>query len=511
MENSEAKLRKLLDNLNKIGIAISVEKDVNVLLEKILEESIKITDSDGGSLYIKEEYEGEQYLKFKCTRNFSRRFPFKEYMMPLNKNSISGYVAINGRSLNIKDVNNIPEEHGLKYNDSFDKQIMYKTINMLVIPMKDYNGNTVGVLQLLNKKSSGDIKLEETSEFYKYIEDYTKEEEDIILSLASQAAILLERTILYNEIHNLFQSFIETMVATLDARDVTTSGHSKRLAGYAMKMVDAINNVNYGKYKDFKFTDDEKREIYYSALLHDVGKIGVKEGILLKRYRLSDDRMNVIRYRFNFLKKSLEAKKILGQISEQEFGILENIDNYFEFLFDINRKGYITDNEEQKINDIARLEFEDVDGKTKELLDEFEVENFTIRRGNLTDEERAEMNVHVTYTYDILQNIPWIKGLKEVPNIAGSHHEKIDGTGYPKGLKGDEIKVSYKILGMLDIFEALTARDRPYKPPMTIEKAISVLESEVKDGHLDKEMFDIFVNERVYEIFKEELNKIVKI
>ncbi len=507
----EMKEKQLLKELNKIGIALSAEKDIDKLLEIILEESMKITSSDGGSLYIKEKFEGDDYLQFKITRNKSRRFPFKEFLLPMDKNSISGYVSITGESLNLKDVRKIPHELGLRHNESFEKQIDYKIVNMLVIPMKDYKGEIVGVLQLLNKKKEYDMKLGEPETIPESIIEYTKDEEEIILSLASQAAILLERTKLYDEIQKLFQSFTEAMVTTLDARDTTTSGHSRRLAGYAIEFAKVINKIDYGRYKEFKFSEEEIREIYYAALLHDVGKIGVHEGILLKKNRLSDEKMETIKYRFNYLKKKLELSNILDEISETEKKILSDIDLYYQFITEINQKGFINEIEEEKISKIASIEFIDVDGKLTNLLNEFEAENLMIKRGNLTDEERAEMNLHVTYSYEILKGIIWTEDLKNVPEIAGSHHEKIDGSGYPKGIKEEEISIQAKMLAILDIFEALTARDRPYKPPMPVEKAIDILKSEVELQHLDKELYDIFVKERIFELYKEELNRVVRI
>ncbi|BDU50682.1 HD family phosphohydrolase [Haliovirga abyssi] len=499
----------LMKELNKIGIALSAEKDTNKLLQLILEESIKITNSDGGSLYIKEIIDKEEKLKFKITKNFSREFPFKEFTLPLNKKSISGYVGLTGETLNIKNVNNIDSLLKITYNNSFDKSINYKTINMLVIPMKDYSGDVVGVLQLLNKKKEEGTVLGEPDTIEKNIISYTRDEEEIITSLASQAAILLERTRLYNEIEELFQSFIEAMVSTLDARDTTTSGHSRRLAGYAIELAKAIDRIDYGPYKDKTFNKDEIRQLYYAALLHDIGKVGIKENILLKRNRLTDDRMETIKYRFQYFKKNLELRKVLHRLSDYETELLLKIDKYYEIISDINKKGFVTVDEENMISKISMVEFIDVDGTNRNLLDEFEIENLMIKKGNLTDEERREMNLHVTFTYDILEGIKWTKLLKRIPEIASGHHEKIDGSGYPHGLVGDEIPFEAKLLAILDIFEALTARDRPYKPPMAVEKALKILEFEVKDNHLDKYIFEIFVKEKIYELYKKELNKIV--
>lgn len=505
------KEKSLIEELNKIGIALSAEKNTAKLLEIILSESMKITSSDGGSLYIREKNETGDILKFRIAKNRSRTFPFKEFTLDLNKNSIAGYVGMTQKPLNLKNVKKIPEDLGLKYNSSFDEKINYKTVNMLVIPMVDYGGELVGILQLINKKKLNDVILGEQDEIENMITDYTKEETHIISSLAAQAGILLERTKLYNDINDLLESFIETMVNTLDARDTTTSGHSKRLGGYAIKFAEVINRVDYGKYKDMFFLKEDIKELYYASLLHDVGKIGIAEGILLKRNKLTEDRMETIRYRFSYLKKNLELRSVLQNLDDEELQILENIDGYFEFVNNINIKNYATEEEIGKINLIASIEFLDLDSNISNLLNEFEIENLTIRCGNLTDDERYQMNIHASSSFEILKGIKWTKDLNLVPEIAGNHHEKIDGSGYPAGKKGEELLIQSKMLAVLDIFEALTAQDRPYKPAMSVSKAVSILEEEVRFNHLDADLVEIFVKEKLYELYKDELNKVIKI
>lgn len=505
------KEKNLIEELNKIGIALSAEKNTSKLLEIILRESMKITASDGGSLYIREKTSKGDKLRFRISKNMSRTVPFKEFMLDLNKNSIAGYVGMTQKALNLKNVREIPIDLGLKYNSSFDEQINYKTVNMLVIPMVDYGGDLVGVLQLINKKRDNDERLQSPETIEDRIVQYTPEETHIISSLAAQAGILMERTKLYNDINDLLESFIETMVNTLDARDTTTSGHSKRLGGYAIKFAEVINKVDYGRYKDLVFSHEEIKELYYASLLHDVGKIGISEGVLLKRNKLSKDRMDTIRYRFSYLKKNLELRSVLQNLDDEDIQILENVDDYYEFINKLNIKNFALDEEIGRINLIASVEFLDLDGNIANLLNEFEVENLTIRRGNLTDEERYQMNLHVTSSLDILKGIKWTKDLKKVPEIAGAHHEKIDGSGYPEGKKGEQLLVQSKILAILDIFEALTAQDRPYKPAMPVAKAVGIIEEERDVGHLDADLVEIFVKERLYELYEDELNKVIKI
>lgn len=502
--------RYIVKKLNEIGIALSIEKDIEKLLDLILEECMEITKSDAGSLYIIEQTEKEKFLKFKIAKNFSRNVPFAEIKMPLDNKSLAGYSALKSEILNIKNVEEYTKDKNIEYNKKFQDEINYKVASMLVVPMKNYSQEVVGVIQLINKKSDYQKKLEDKEQIDEEVLNYTKDEEEIVGSLTSQASILLERTKLYKDIEDLFSSFVETMVATIDARDTTTSGHSRRLAGYTLGFAEAINRVNYGKYKDYFFSKEEIKELYYAALLHDVGKIGVREEVLIKRHRLTDDRMRIVKYKFELLRKELELKQMSNTL-EIESNILNEIDEMYNFLDEMNKRGFIKPEEEERVKTIGKIKFIDVDNKEKDLLDLFEIENLIVKKGNLTDKEKYEMNSHVTYSYEILKKINWLNTLKNIPIIAGCHHEKIDGSGYPWGKKGDDIPLQSKIITILDIFEALTARDRAYKPPMPVEKAIQILEFELKDNHLDKDLFEIFIKEKIYDMYKEELDKIVKL
>ncbi|QZY55248.1 HD domain-containing phosphohydrolase [Crassaminicella profunda] len=502
LENAYKKIKKqekLLDRLNKIGIHLSAEQNTDKLLEMIVEESMKITDSDGGSIYIKEEKEKEEYLRFKIARNYSKIFPFKQFLLPIDKKSISGFCALTGKSYNFRRVSDIPSTIGIKYNDSFDKKNNYKTINMLVIPMKNLKGETTGVLQLINKKKDYHIPLITKEDYKNHTLPFSEEEENTIASLASLAAILLERSKLYQEIKNLFETFIESMVATIDQRDPTTAGHSIRVAKYAAIFAKAVNQTTYGKYKNLYFSQKEIHQIYYAGLLHDIGKIGVKEAILLKRTKLSESELEILKYRFYYYKKELEYKKLSHIISEEEKQIFDEIDQYYIFICNLNTKGFITNDEIKILEKISSITFKDIDGKIKNLLNQSEYNQLTVKRGNLTKEQRVMMEYHPSYTYEILKSISWGKDLEKVPLIAAAHHEKLDGSGYPKGLKEDEILIPSKILAIVDIFEALTAKDRPYKKALPLDKTLKILQKEAKQHHLDKDLLEIFIHKKIYE------------
>jgi response regulator RpfG family c-di-GMP phosphodiesterase len=312
---------------------------------------------------------------------------------------------------------------------------------------------------------------------------------------------------LYNkELISFTDAIVETMVAAIDTRDTTTAGHSKRLAQYAVKLAESINKVNYGKYKDFKFTKIQINELRYAALLHDVGKIGVKESILQKEFRLSVENQNEIKIRFAYLKKCLELKKVKEEISDEEINILYNLDENLKFVIEISRRGYVVKEEIDKIQHIAEIQYLDEENTKCNLLSNLEVENLIIQRGNLTNSEREIINSHVVHTYNILNKILWTKELEKVPYIAASHHERLDGTGYSNGIKEEQLTVQTRILNILDVFEALTALDRSYKPPMSIEKALEIIEDDVFAGKFDKDLYEIFINEKVYNLHSDILN-----
>lgn len=495
---------ELIKRLNKIGVSLSSEKNVNNLLNIILEESMNITSADAGSIYVKEEDEdGKETLRFSITKNNSRSFEWSEFSLDINKESIAGYVALTKDIVNLEIMDNAFKLYGINYNSSFDDKINYKTVNMLVIPMLNYEKEVVGVVQLINKKKNKFSILLEPHEIPDQIKNFEEEEIDIIKSLSAQAGILIERTRLYLGIEELLSSFIGAMVTTLDARDKTTSGHSRRLAGYALHFVQIINKIKYGKYKYVNFSDEEIKEFYYAALLHDIGKIGVDEKIPQKEKKLDKSKMEALKWKFRFLKEKLVNNEEYKDISTK-------LDDYYKFIESINGSGYLNDESKKTLDYLFGLKV-NIDGEDFHLLHVEEYEHLSIQKGNLTKSEREKINYHVVDSFNILKDIKWTKKLKNVPDIAASHHEKIDGSGYPFGLKGEEISIQARILAILDIFEALTARDRPYKPPMSVEKAIKILEIEVNANHLDKDLFEIFMKEGIFELYKEELDKIIKI
>ena len=523
-------LENLIKRLNSIGIKLSTQNDPNELFEFILDESLKITNCDGGSIYIKRIKEDKEFLEFSYTQNNSKVFPFNKFLLPLDKNSIAGYCGFTGEIFNFKNMDDVKSVIGISHNKKFDEQNSYCTKNMLVIPMKNFSGQITGVIQLINKKTDYDKILSTQNDFDNFTVPFSKEEEDVVSSLTSQSSILLERNSLLDDIRKLFKTFIESLVTTLDQRDPVTAGHSSRVAKYSICLANIINRKKEGVFEDFSFSKDEMRELYYSGLLHDIGKIGVREGVLLKRNRLSDDTIEKIRYKCELLKFNLlysaesfdkdELTALIDSFSitcnrEALFTLEENqrelikfakknasiiCEKIFEEILEINKSGFLSDEKEHFLDLLQNVQVFDFEKKKFPIILDEELNNLKIKRGNLNSEERKMIEDHPLHTFEILKEISWTSSLKFVPQYAATHHEKLNGFGYPWGLKENDISIQSRILAIADIFDALTASDRPYKPAMSIEKTISILKEEADRNSLDSKLVELFIEEEAYNL-----------
>jgi len=499
-EMNRSELTALVHHLAKIGIELSAEKDVDRLLEKILAECMEITGCDAGSLYFQEECDGSPCLRFRYTQNKSKSFPFKSFTLPINSNSMSGACAFNGVTYNLKTMDESFEKIGIRHDGSFDKSMGYKTCNMLVIPMKNYANEVIGVLQLINKKRDRSMILGEPETIPQHVIPFTDDEAEVIESLAAQAAILIERSQLFEEIEELLESFTISLVTALDQRDPITAGHSKRVTEYTLSLARAVNDVGYGPYKDQQFTEEEYKEMYYACLLHDVGKIGVREFVLMKRNKLLDSEMQTLYYKYQWIKSYLSTKQLSEELGENEKNILESIDDYWTFIEDVNKKGWLPDDEFAKLEAMGTLSFQNDDVGEVVLLTPHELESLSIRKGTLTQEEREMIQSHALFSFDILSGIKWTRELSNVPIISASHHEKVNGHGYPKGLTGEDMPLQARMLAIADIFDALTAKDRPYKPAIPIPKSLSIIQEEADRLSLDPDLVTIFIDEKAYEL-----------
>lgn len=505
-------------SLYEIGHALSAEKDIQKLEGLIIQRCRQLTRADAGTLYLlDEDAEKNRILRFEISHNDTLGPTYARFTMPLTEQSISGYVGLTGNPVNLPDVYELPEGTPYSFNRSFDDRMGYRTKSMLVVPMLNHEGVIIGVIQLLNRKRTNrKLRTREIAE--RVVVPFTKRDEQVLSSFAGQAAVALDNRLLLESIETMFEGFVRASVTAIEARDPTTSGHSERVGELTVGIAAAINEIGVGKWKKVRFSDQQITEIRYAGLLHDFGKIGVRENVLVKSKKLYDWQLELVRYRFGMLRKGLEAEHARKQLEyalehgrEAFMEMLAEMDAEFErevgtldedlaMVVGANEPTVLAEEGSARLLDIGGRQYHDLDGSEKPLLDENELIALSVKRGSLTEAERKEIESHVAHTYKFLSIMPWTRHLKGVPLIAGAHHEKLDGTGYPRGLKADEIPVQSKMMTISDIYDALTASDRPYKRAVPIPKALDILVDEVRVGHVDKELLDVFIEKKVYEI-----------
>jgi len=507
-----------LNDISRIGIAISAEKDLNKLLELILYKTREITFSDAGSLYLVEKGERKKHLTFKLTHNNTLDLKFDEFTIPISKKSIAGYVALTGETINIEDAYKISKDKPYQFNKSFDERNKYRTKSMIVIPLKNHKDEIIGVIQLINKKKDRNIKLTNNRIIKEYIIPYNKEDEHTLLSLGSLAAISIENNLLYQNIKDLFEGFVKASVTAIESRDPTTSGHSERVAILTEQLALTINKIKTGKFKNIYFSENQLKEIRYASLLHDMGKVGVREEVLLKAKKLYKKDLEIIKQRFNFIKLKTINKYINNKLEfllkkgKQEYlkrlddfenklkKELNNLDFYLETIIKANEPSVLKSESQTLISEISEKTYQDLDGKEKRYLDDKEKNNLLILKGSLNKEERKEVESHIIKTIKFLRKVPWTKEISDIPKVAYYHHERLDGSGYPEKITDQKIPIQSKMMAIADIFDSLTAWDRPYKSAMSYEKALNILKYEVKDQHLDKDLVDIFIKSEIYKL-----------
>ncbi len=512
--------------LNQVGIALMSEKNLDQLLNMILDKAMALTGSDAGCLYLVEpkdhqeevegNYWGNKRIRFKLTRNDSVAFNLAEVTMPPTKSSISGFAMLDGKPLNIPDVYAIPETAEFRHNSGFDLSSGYRTRSMLTLPMKDHQNHVVGAIQLINKCRNKTVPITSIKAADDQVVGYRQEDVNISLSLASQASVALLNAQYELDIQRLFEGFINASVSAIESRDPTTSGHSHRVADYSIRLADCVGREQAGKYRTIRFNDTQMREMRYAALLHDFGKIGVREHILTKAKKLFPEEMESIRLRSEFIKRTInwesEKAKVamlrsgrerdpeaaLRRLEAEERRDLEGVDVFFATILKANEPARLDEATLDYLRTLSPRTYLDASGSPTGFLRPEELSRLMIPQGTLSDTERDEINSHVSHTWKFLSQIPWTQDLRQVPYIAFAHHEKLDGTGYPRKLKGDAIPLPSQIMSICDIFDALAASDRPYKKAMSTEKALDIIGREVKAGKIDADLFRIFVTGDVY-------------
>jgi HD-GYP domain-containing protein (c-di-GMP phosphodiesterase class II) len=509
-----------IDDLNSIGIALSAERDVQPLLELILGKSREITGSDAGSLYLVEENQatGEKVLRFTLTQNESVQVPFNQFTIPIDTSRIAPYVALKGETLALIDAYYLPPGVPYGFSRDFDAQIGYRTKSMLTVPMKNPEGEVVGVLQLLNCKRDPQAKVTPENADLLVI-PYPGRVQQLVESLASQAAVALGNARLYESIQNLFEGMVKASVVAIEARDPTTFGHSFRVEKVTSALAEAVDGVDDGLYRDVKFTPDQMRELRYAALLHDFGKVGVREEVLVKAKKLYPAQLEIVRERFNFVRKSIreehaghrlqyllekgreEYLKRLPEFDAELAERLKEMDGFFEFLLQCNEPTVLPEGNFERLADLAARRFlDDWAGEERALLQPGEMRLLSIPKGSLDAAEREEIQSHVDHTFNFLSTIPWTKEIRNIPMIARAHHEKLNGSGYPRKITAADIPIQSKMMTISDIYDALSASDRPYKKAVPVEKALKIIGSEVQDKMLDEELFRIFREKELWRL-----------
>lgn len=518
------------DELNRIGIALSSTRDIGKLLETILSKAREITNADAGSLYLVESSEAngghtgqrERRLRFKFTQNASRQFPFKEGTMPLTEDSMAGYTAIHGEVIALDDVYAIRPDRPYRFNSRFDQETGYRTRSLLTLPMKNPRGEVTGVVQLLNCKRNWEARLLAPEDFEREVQPFSPRSVHLAESLASQAAVAYENNRLYHDIEVLFEGFVKASITAIEQRDPTTSGHSTRVATMTLGLAEAMNRTARGPYAQTQFTPEQLKEIRYAALLHDFGKVAVREEVLIKAKKLHPYEMTVLHHRFDYVRKEMEAecaqKKLdvvmargtqaardeLTKIDEEYRQKRAQLDEAFRFVLELNEPRVLRGGSFEKLVDVARQTYRDPRGRECPLLTPDEVSSLSIPQGSLNDDERRQIESHVTHSFNFLIQIPWTSEIKYIPWIARAHHEKLNGNGYPNRLRGDEIPVQARMMSICDIFDALSAADRPYKKAVSIDRALDILDMSVRDRDLDSDLFQIFLEARIYELTSSE-------
>jgi HD-GYP domain-containing protein (c-di-GMP phosphodiesterase class II) len=493
-------LQEQIKRLNQIGIALTNETHLPTLLELIVSEARDFTDADAGSLYTTE---GNQ-LRFEVAQNDTLAAredevskAFRPFPMALDKTSIAGYVAITGETLNIPDAYKLSGDEEYNFNPAFDERNRYRTQSMLVVPMRDHENETIGVLQLINSMDG-----------HGRVVEFDRSQVDLVASLASQAAAAIQNARLINAVHGVFTALVRYSASAIDARSPHTAGHSRRVANYAMRLARAVSEVDGGVLEDVFFTEKDLDELNYAAWLHDIGKIGVREELLERVDRLPPAKMELITTRFEAIRLAV-VRDLEGQRSgrsnpssddgDELLQKLEEVDDELEFIKKINKAKRISSEEARRIKEIQEKTFRNARGEMRAYLGEEETPNLIVPVGNLTGEEYQELQGHVLQTLNIINKIPFTKDLERIPVIAAAHHEKLDGTGYPLGLTAADIPIQARILGVADVYDALTATDRPYRGAMPVQNALQHLIQEAEAGKLDPDLVDLFVRKKLYE------------
>ena len=514
------KLLAHLSELNEIGVALSSERDINKLLETILISAKKITNADAGTLYLLDDK--REGLRFEIVLNDTLNtvlggtsgnpIPFWPVQLYIdgqpNLSTVVSCAALQGETINIPDAY-VTKDFDFSGTKNFDTKTGYRSRSFLAVPMRNHEQEIIGVVQLINAMDS------ET----KAVQPFSVDDEQLLESLASQAAIAISNRRLIEQLEGLVEGLINSINTAIDDKSPYTGKHCERLPILTMMLADAVTHApSHSPLHGFSLSEQDKYELKIASLLHDCGKIATPVHVVDKRTKLETifDRIELLATRFEVLKRDAEIDFIKKtacdpaparreQLHVEYLAKIQQLDDDFNFLKVCNlgsEKMKLED--QQRIHLIAQYQWRNAQGDRVNFLTSDELANLTIRSGTLTADERQIINNHIKLTIKMLESLPWPQHLKNVPEFAGGHHERMDGKGYPNGLKKEQMSIQARMMGLSDIFEALTASDRPYKSKNTISEALYILGKMAVGGHVDPDLMDIFIRQKVYWTYAEQ-------
>ncbi len=501
----DVRTAQMLERALEIGRALAAERDLDALLGLILTHARLSTGADGASIYTRGEGGA---LYFRLWQNASMTASQTVQAMPVGEESVAGYVARSGETLALDDAYAIPPGIPCRFNASFDRERNYRTRSLLTIPLKNKADEVIGVLQLVNRKERADIPLASPDDVARLVSGFDARDVAMAQALAGPAGVALENSMLYADIERLFEGFIRASVQAIEARDPVTAGHSFRVADYTGRLAVAVDRADGPVLNGVHFSREQLRELHYAALLHDFGKVGVREHVLVKAKKLYPAQLELLLQRFRYARACFERRawrELLDSGAGREetertlARELARLDEFLALVLRANEPTVLPRDAAAGLDAVGRFRFPGEDGKDQPLLLDFELSDLAIAKGSLNDAERAEIESHVNHTYEFLSLIPWTRDLAALPRIARGHHEKLDGSGYPHGLRGADIPVQTRIMTIADVYDALTSPDRPYKRRLPPEQALDILRDEARAGKVDADLFEVFVASRVWQ------------
>ncbi len=494
--------RRDMERLHEVGRALASEQDLDRLLDLILVQARQLLSAEAGSIYLVLGNGPTRELLFAHTQNAKLSLPYHRFRLPISRASMAGFVAATGECLNIEDVHRLPEGVPYQFNDSFDLQTGYRTISMLSVPLRDTEGEILGVLQLINRLEEG----EDAPSPVAFRAGHLR----LAQSLAGQAGVAVKNAGYRREIEQLFESFVNASVLAIEQRDPVTSGHSGRVAALTVALAEAINAATEGPYGEVFFSSRQLREIRYASLLHDFGKVGVREQVLVKAKKLEAPRLELVLQHLRQRQEEQTRRRLfLAWQSGCPFdaedwrqllrAFQEETQRLIALVVQANEPTVLPQEVLGDLERLGELEYARWDGLSAAVVTEGDLAALRIPKGSLSLAERREIESHVTLTFQFLSQIPWTRDLAGVPQIAFAHHERLNGRGYPRGLKASEIPLQSQAMAIADVFDALTAQDRPYKAALPLERSLEILEADAQAGHFDPELVRLFIQAKVYE------------